>query len=99
MHNCLPINNTVQHIFNGKTYIFNDKTYLLIFNTFVTFGIPYPLLRKSNYTNCSDYKKKHAEIKAVVGIILLTALSFKKKLLLYQKVVNMFRLFKLVGRS
>ena len=44
-------------------------------------------------------RQKYAEIKALVGIILLTALSFKKKLLLYQKVVNMFRFFKLVGRS
>ena len=39
--NFLPINNTVQHIFNGKTYIFNDTNYLLIFTTFVTFGVPY----------------------------------------------------------
>ena len=39
--NFLPTNNTVQHIFNGKTYIFNDTNYFLILNTFVTFGVPY----------------------------------------------------------
>ena len=39
----LPINNTVQHIFNGKTHIFNDTTYLQIFNTFVTLCVTYIL--------------------------------------------------------
>ena len=41
VRNFLPINKTVQHIFNRKTYIFNDTNYLLIFTTFVTFGVPY----------------------------------------------------------
>ena len=34
VRNFLPINNTVQHIFNGKIYIFNDTAYLLSHLTF-----------------------------------------------------------------